>query len=61
MLEKLEKASWKEIYTWFAGACITMLGIGAYLAEYLRPYAFLIILFGLIVHLPAMYKIYSRR
>lgn len=61
MLEKLEKAKWQELYAWMVGAFIFGLGAGAYIASYIQQYALWIMLLGLIIHMPAMYKIYTRK
>ena len=61
MLEKLTKAKPGELQLWMWSAGILGFGLGAYLANYVGPYAVWIIVLSLIVHLIIMYRIYTRK
>jgi len=60
MLEKLKKASPGELQLWLWSAWIFGIGFGAYVSDYIRQYALIILIASLLVHLFAMYKIYSK-
>lgn len=60
MLEKLNKAKPVELQLWMLSAGIIGLGFGIYFVTYINKYALLILLFGILIHLITMYKIYWR-
>lgn len=60
MLEKLKKAKPIELEVWMWGAGVIGFGLGALLAGYIRQYAAVIAISGIILHGWAMFKIYKK-
>lgn len=60
MKEKLTKATYFEYEATVFGACGIALALGAVLAAYIRPFALILIVVGVILHAWGMYKIHQR-
>ncbi len=60
MKEKLTKAKYVEWQASLFGACFVSFGLGILFANYFEPYAFAIILIGIVLHSWGMYSIHQR-
>jgi hypothetical protein len=58
--EKLTKASYGEYQASLFGACGIALALGIFLADYLRPFAYGLLLLGIFLHSWGMYKTHKR-
>jgi hypothetical protein len=58
--DTLRKATTVEWELSIFGACFIAFGLGVWLASYFRPWAFWIMLIGIIGHGWGMYKIHQR-